>query len=147
MADIKNKKYSKESQITELTLEEDDFGEPKVLKGASAIGQLILNLFRTPPGTVADAPNLSLYINQFNNSIADSATLHEIQTQIQKGLSEYFPDFPFFNVQVETTTNKDGKTVLIIGVKTAENQYMFDASSNDDGTLTIEEVKVHTQKE
>ena len=147
MADIKNKQASKESQITELTLEEDDFGEPKVLKGASAVGQLLLNLFQTPPGTVADAPSLSLYINQYTNSIVDSATLHEIQSQIQKGLSQYFPDFPFFNVQVETTTNKDGKTVLIIGVKTAENQYMYDATSNDDGTFTVEEVKVSQTEE
>ena len=147
MADIKNKQASKESLVTELTLEEDDFGEPKVLSGASAVGQLLLNLFQTPPGTVADAPNLSLYINQYCNSIVDGAALRDIQSKIQKALSQYFPDFPFFNVQVETTTNKDGKTVLIIGVKTAENQYMYDATSNDDGTFTVEEVKVNQTEE
>lgn len=141
MADIKNKKASKESQITELTLEENDFGEPKVLKGASAVGQLLLNLFQTPPGTVADAPNLSLYINQYVNTVVDGAVLKDIQSKIQKSLAQFFPDFPFFNVQVETTRNIDGKTVLIIGIKTAENQYIYSATSNDDGSYSVEEVK------
>lgn len=143
MADIKNKQASKESQITELTLEEDDFGEPKVLSGASAVGQLLLNLFQTPPGTVADAPDLSLYINQYVNTIIDAATIRNIQSNIQNSLSKYLPDFPFFNVEVETTNNVDGKVILIIGIKTAENQYMFSATNNNDGTYTVEEVKVN----
>lgn len=143
MADIKNKQASKESQITELTLEEDDFGEPKVLSGASAVGQLLLNLFQTPPGTVADAPDLSLYINQYVNTIIDAAAIRNIQSNIQNSLSKYLPDFPFFNVEVETTNNVDGKVILIIGIKTAENQYMFSATNNNDGTYTVEEVKVN----
>ena len=143
MADIKNKQASKESLVTELTLEEDDFGEPKVLSGASAVGQLLLNLFQTPPGTVADAPDLSLYINQYVNTIIDAATIRNIQSNIQNSLSKYLPDFPFFNVEVETTNNVDGKVILIIGIKTAENQYMFSATNNNDGTYTVEEVKVN----
>ncbi|MGL6099499.1 MAG: hypothetical protein ACRC0G_07725 [Fusobacteriaceae bacterium] len=122
----------------ELLLEEDDFGQPAQIVGGGAIGLILSNIFKTPKGTIPDAPDVSILLKDIATGVVDDSQIIAIQNTVKNLLARFLPDIPFTEVEVVQHTDEKGDVVLLLGIKSAENQYVFKALESKD--YTIEEV-------
>lgn len=129
----------------ELLLDEDDFGQPAQVKGGAAIGLVLSNLFKTPKGTIPDAPEVSIFLKDIATGVIDDTKIVEIQNTIKNKLNKFLPDLPFTEVEIIKHTSDTGDIVLLIGVKTAEDQYVFKAEENKD--YAVEDIVVKKEEE
>lgn len=129
---------------TELLLAEDDFGEPAQLTGGAAIGAILSNIFKTPRGTIPDAPDVSINLHELLNSISNSAELIRYKTIITERLGMFLPDMPFTEVELDTYRDNDGNLILLVGVVAYEEQFMFSVGGKSE--YEVKQVKLNKEE-
>ena len=122
MATVKQREYL-------LTV--DDFNNPQVVEGKSAIALLLSRLILLDPGSDPLHPDMGVGIRKFRFD-NNKNVLSDIRSRIQKQMETYLPTFQATEVVVNITDNKE----LTINISVGDTTYVYSSDINEsDNTL------------
>ncbi|MGL5717927.1 MAG: hypothetical protein ACRCX2_33300, partial [Paraclostridium sp.] len=107
-------------------------------------GAILSNLFKTPRGTIPDAPDVSINLQELLNSIATSSDLIKYKTIISERLAKFLPDMPFTEVELDTYRDTNGNLILLVGVVAYEEQFMFSVGESNE--YQVNEIKINKEE-
>ena len=117
----------------EYLLTVDEFSNPQVVEGKSAIALLLSRLILLEPGSDPLHPDMGVGIKKFRFD-ANKDVLYEIQKVIEKQVETYLPSFQGTEVELALTEDK----ILNINITVGDTTYVYtsevtkqDTSLND----------------
>lgn len=92
-----------------------DFNVPKIISGADAWVEMILNLLFLENGTYSDAPDLGLDLKA-HTYMESTAIVDYVTSELSRQVSGYMPEIPLSNVTVAVKEMQNGNNVLYISL-------------------------------
>ncbi len=121
----------------EYLLTVDEFSNPQVVEGKSAIALLLSRLILLEPGSDPLHPEMGVGIRKYRFN-SDKDLLNIIQKDIEKQVDTYLPTFQGAEVQLALTDDK----ILNINITVGDTTYVY-TSEIEDPIDTIDELKVN----
>ena len=121
----------------EYLLSVDDFSNPQVVEGKSAIALLLTRIILLEPGSDPLHPEMGIGIKnyRFNNN---KDALLELKKIINRQLNIFLPNFQGSDVSLSFTKDK----ILNIDITVGDTTYVY-TSEVDDEIDTLSEIKVN----
>ena len=121
----------------EYLLTVDNFSNPQVVEGKSAIALLLSRLILLEPGSDPLHPGMGVGIRKYRfNSEKD--ILNTIQRDIENQVNTYLPTFQGSEVQLSLTDEK----TLNINITVGDTTYVY-SSEIDDPIDTLDELRIN----
>ena len=121
----------------EYLLTVDEFSNPQVVEGKSAIALLLSRLILLEPGSDPLHPGMGIGIRKYRFN-SDKNILNTIQSDIEKQVDTYLPTFQGSEVQLALTNEK----TLNINITVGDTTYVY-SSEIDDPIDTLDELKIN----
>ena len=121
----------------EYLLTVDEFSNPQVVEGKSAIALLLSRLILLEPGSDPLHPDMGVGIKKFRFD-ANKDVLYEIQKVIEKQVETYLPSFQGTEVELALTEDK----ILNINITVGDTTYVY-SSEIDDPIDTLDELRIN----
>jgi hypothetical protein len=119
----------------EYLLTVDEFSNPQVVEGKSAVALLLSRLILLEPGSDPLHPDMGVGIRRYRfNSNKDN--LQTLQTAIEKQVNTYLPTFQGSEVQLIMNNDK----TMNINITVGDTTYVY-SSEVEDPIDTLDEIK------
>lgn len=119
----------------EYLLTVDEFSNPQVVEGKSAVALLLSRLILLEPGSDPLHPDMGVGIRKYRfNSNKDN--LQTLQTAIEKQVNTYLPTFQGSEVQLIMNNDK----TMNINITVGDTTYVY-SSEVEDPIDTLDEIK------
>ena len=119
----------------EYLLTVDEFSNPQVVEGKSAIALLLSRLILLEPGSDPLHPGMGVGIRKYRFN-SDKNILNTIKDDIEKQVNTYLPSFQGSEVQLSLTDEK----TLNINITVGDTTYVY-SSEVEDPIDTLSELK------
>lgn len=116
------------NKVREYLLTTDEFRNPKVIKGANAIGVLITRLLLLEPGTNPLHPDMGVGIGPKYRYITES-DMDILQSRVQDQINTYLPSLFYSATRVNLDIKKN--KMLVINIIVDGVSYVYDTEETD----------------
>ena len=121
----------------EYLLTVDEFSNPQVVEGKSAIALLLSRLIMLEPGSDPLHPDMGVGIKRFRFN-SDKNVLNKIRDAISKQVDTYLPTFQGSEIQITLTDDK----ILNINITVGDTTYVY-TSEVETPISTISDLKAN----
>jgi hypothetical protein len=97
----------------DVIFEISDYNVPKIISGADAWVEMILNLLFLENGTYSDAPDIGLDLK--NHTYMETGEIIDyVTTELNRQVGSYMPGIPLSHISVQASTTEPDNTILYI---------------------------------